>query len=81
MLKLRIENGILGTIFGTILLNLFLGSFLGGYALQYTLGFWLSYIKGTAIFVPFLPCALVGFFFFELIVFATTLTWIASLTF
>ena len=52
--------------------------FIGGWAVQYTVEFWVTYLKGVPVHVPFLTCMIAGFFIAEVAVPAAVATWILS---
>lgn len=63
-------------IFGSLVIVV--NFFLGGLAVEYLVEFWVPYIKGVPVDVPFLPCGVAGIFLAECAIPLAILTWVLS---
>lgn len=71
-------RGVLGGFGIIILVVLLINLLIGGVATEYCIEFWATQIKGQAVNVPFLPCAIAGLFVGEFTIPAAVVTWVLS---
>lgn len=78
-LKLKLRHGTTPSSgCACLVLVLAVNLLFGGLATQYVFEFWVSYIKGAPVNLPFWPCALAGLFVGEFTVPIALVTWVLS---
>lgn len=64
-----------------IIFNLFyfaIALTIGAFACEYLVEFWMPYLLGTPVDIPFFPCLFGGIFFSTVLIPLAVLTWIIS---
>jgi hypothetical protein len=67
-----------GSVGIVIVAMMALNLLVGGLATEYVAEFWASYFKGVPVDVPFLPCAITGFFLGQFTIPTAIATWVLS---
>ena len=67
-----------GSMLGCFAMVLVFNVVVGGWLTQYVFEFWLTYVKGVAIHLPFWACALAGLFLGQFMVPAAIITLLLS---